>query len=50
MANLAFVSGIPIRRVQGILNGEFANVTVTTADRLCAGLQVPLSLVYPDAA
>lgn len=50
MKNLADAAGVPLRRVQGILNGEFRNVTVTTADRLCVGLEVPLSLVYPEAS
>lgn len=48
--NLAFASGVPTRRIQGILNGEFQQVTLTTADKLCAGMQVPLSLVYPEAS
>lgn len=41
-------TGVPERRYFALLDGQ-RTVTVSTADRLCVGLNVPLTMIYPEA-
>lgn len=41
-------TGVPARRFYGLMIGESQHVSVSVADRICLGLDLPLAVVYPE--
>lgn len=48
LSELAKIAHLSVRRLYAITHEEIANVERDTADRICAALSVPFTLVYPE--